>query len=64
MGLAKKPTLEKDVEKITVCSYLFTIYLIYVLIVWGNELVLFSILFTPKIILFTSNSIRLRHQIK
>ena len=39
MGLAKKPTLEKDVEKITVCSYLFTIYLIYVLIVWGNELV-------------------------
>lgn len=32
----------------------------------GNVIaqVLFSILFTPKIILFTSNSIRLRHQIK
>ena len=34
---------------------------------WGTGqavLVLFSILFTPKIILLTSNSIRLRHQIK
>ena len=28
------------------------------------DLVLFSILFTPKIILLTSNSIRLRNQIK
>lgn len=37
---------------------------VIVLVVVFAGMVLFSILFTPKIILFTSNSIRLRHQIK